>query len=471
MTTAGKARVGLAVALVLLLIGGIVLAVRAAEGVINRTNMVGYFANSNGIYEGDNVVLLGVPVGKIDKIEPQPTRVKISFWIDDKYPVPADAKAVILSPNLVTARAIELTPAFTGGERMQDNSTIPQERTAVPVEFDDLRKQLQKLSETLQPTEPGGTSALGAFINTTADTLRGQGADIRVTVTRLAQAISALGDHSGDLFGTLKNLATLVTALQSSSEVLGDLNVNLAEVSRLFADDPDEVANAVNNLNDVAAQVQNFVADNRESLGTASDKLASISKALTESLPDVKQTLHIAPTAFQNFVNIYQPAQGALTGALAANNFSDPIQFLCGAIQAASHMGAEQSAKLCVQYLAPIVKNRQYNFLPIGMNPVVGAQARPNEITYSEDWLRPDYIPPGGPVPDSTALPAEAAQPGAAPPGGPLPQPNQIFNSYQEPAFPEHNQPPFVPYRPADPIPVNPGDGLAGMMVPAGGGQ
>ena len=59
--------------------------------------------------------ILGVPVGKVDKIEPQPTRVKITFWVDDKYKVPADAKAVILSPQLVTARAIQLTPAYTGG--------------------------------------------------------------------------------------------------------------------------------------------------------------------------------------------------------------------------------------------------------------------------------------------------------------------------------------------------------------------
>jgi phospholipid/cholesterol/gamma-HCH transport system substrate-binding protein len=443
---------------------------RAADGVTNRTNIVACFANSHGSYQGDNVVLLGVPVGKIEQIEPQPTRVKISFWVDDRYPIPADAKAVILSPNLVTARAIELTPAYTGGERLADQTTIPQDRTAVPVEFDDLRKQLEKLSETLQPTEPGGTSTLGAFINTTADNLRGQGADIRATVIRLAQAISALGDHSDDLFGTLKNLAALVTALQGSSEVLGDLNVNLAEVSGVLANDPGEVADAVKNLNDVAGEVQAFVADNRESLGTASDKLASISTALSESIPDIKQTLHIAPTAFQNFINIYQPAQGALTGALALNNFSDPIQFLCGAIQAASKLGAEQSAKLCVQYLAPIIKNRQYNFLPIGMNPFVGAQARPNEITYSEDWLRPDYIPPGGPATDPTVLPAEAARPGAPAPSAPLPQPNQIFNNYQEPAFPEHNQPPFVPYRPADPVPVNPDNGLAGMMTPPQGG-
>ncbi len=59
-----------------------------------RPRIVAYFDNSNGIFVGDEVRILGVPVGKIDTIEPQPARVKITFWFDSKYKVPADAKAV-----------------------------------------------------------------------------------------------------------------------------------------------------------------------------------------------------------------------------------------------------------------------------------------------------------------------------------------------------------------------------------------
>lgn len=77
-------------------------------------------------------------------------------------------------------------------------------------------------------------------------------------------------------------------------------------------------------------------------------------------------------------------------------------------------MGAEESAKLCVQYLAPIVKNRQYNFPPLGLNPFVGAQARPNEVTYSEPWMRPDFVPPA-PPPSSVSV-GPAGQPGTPDP-------------------------------------------------------
>ncbi|BCZ21796.1 virulence factor Mce family protein [Mycobacterium senriense] len=439
----------MAIALIAVLLGGIVTVVRSAAGV-GRTTVIGYFANSTGLYNGDNVVVLGVPVGKIEKIEPQPDHVRITFWFNDKYKVPADVKAAILSPSLVTPRSIQLTPAYTGGPVLADHAVIPQQRTAVPVEYDDFRQQLEKLTQVLQPTAPGGTSTLGEFINTAADNLRGRGPDIRNTVIELSQAISALGDHSSDLFSTVKNLSVLVSALHDSSDLLQHLNQNLAAVTGLLANDPSEVANAVRNLNDVVGDVRGFVAENREALGTTTDKLASVTQAVNDSLGDVKQLLHTAPTAFQNFLNIYQPAQGTLTGALAFNNFANTIQFLCGAVEAASRLGAKESAKLCVQYLAPIIKNRQVNFPPLGENLFVGAAARPNEITYSEDWLRPDYVPPH---PDSPPTQGDPGPPAAGPAPADTPPPAA-------------DAPP-----PAQAAPTNPADGLRGMMVPSGGAQ
>jgi phospholipid/cholesterol/gamma-HCH transport system substrate-binding protein len=441
MITSRTARMGLSAALVAILIAATVAASRFAA-VGDRTTITAYFVNTNGMFVGDEVRILGVPVGKIDRIEPQPQRAKVTFYVEDEFKVPADAKAVILSPNLVTSRAIQLTPAYTSGPVLQNNSVIPLERTAVPVEFDDLRQQLQKLTDTLQPTEPGGVSKLGAFVDSAAGNLRGNGASIRETIIKLSQAFSALGDHSTDLFSTIKDLSIVVSALQSSANLVRQLNVNLAAVTGLLSAGPTQIGTAIADINSVVGDVQSFVADNKDAVGIASDKLASITTALNQSRDDIKQTLHIAPNAFQNFVNIYQPAQGTLTGALAVNNFANPITFICGAIQAASRLNAAQSSKLCVQYLAPIIKNRQINFPPIGENLFVGATARPNEVTYSEDWLRPDYVPP--PAPNPPPAP-HAAPPGAAPPDStPLP---------------------------AEAKQTDPAKGLPGLMVTQGGGS
>ncbi|MCV7040933.1 MCE family protein [Mycolicibacterium moriokaense] len=429
-----NARIALAAVLVVILAVGVTAVATPWWDRVTKDTFVAYFANANGLYAGDEVRILGVAVGTVDAIDPQPTRTKVTFSVDREYPVPADARAAILSPSLVTARAIQLVPAYSGGPKLAPGATIPLERTAVPVEWDDFRQQLEKLTESLQPTTPGGVSPVGEFINTAADNLRGNGVTARDTVIKLSQAVSALGDHSTDIFSTVRNLQLLVSALSSSSDLLADFNTNLADISTVLTNTPNEVADATRQLDGAVTDLRGFVAENREGLGVTLDRLASITTALNDSRGDIKQVLHITPTVFQNFMNIYQPAQSSVTGILAPVNFANTVQFICSAIEAASRQGFEKSAKLCMQYLAPIIKNRQYNFPPLGINPFAGASARPNEITYSENRLNPNLPPP--PLIDvPPPLPAEATLPLA-----PLPAAT----------------------------PTDPNQGLAGLMVPGG---
>jgi phospholipid/cholesterol/gamma-HCH transport system substrate-binding protein len=387
--------------------------------VVEKNTYTAYFAEANGLFVGDEIRILGVAVGVVDKIEPQPTSSKVTFSVDKQYAVPADARAAILSPSLVTSRAIQLVPAYSGGPKLSPGASIPLSRTAVPVEWDDFRRQLEKLTDALQPTAPGGVNSVGEFINSAADNLRGQGDTARDTVIKLSEAISALGDHADDIFSTVRNLQLLVSALYSSSDLLASFNQNLASVTTVLTNTPNEVANAVKGLDGALADLRDFLSENREAIGVTSDRMSSITTALNDSRADIKQILHIAPTVFQNFLNIYQPAQSAMTGIIALNNFADIPQWICSSIEAASRLRLDRVSKLCLQYINPIIKNRIYNYLPFGLNPFVGTQARPNEITYSEDRLRPGYTPPeAAPPPDAPAPapPPEQPAPAEAPP-------------------------------------------------------
>ena len=281
--------------------------VRPAERMV-----VGYFDNSNGVFPGDDVRILGVPVGKVEKIEPEPERVKISFWFDDKYKVPADVNAVILSPQLVTGRAIQLTPAYTAGPDVGRRRGDPAGAHRGAGRVGRHPRPTSAAHRTAAAHQAGRREHAGEFVNTAADNLRGQGATIRDTVIKLSQALSALGDHSKDLFATFKNLSTLVSALHDSTDLLAQLNQNLAAVTACWPTTRTRSVRAVEDLNAVVGDLQSFVADNREALGTTSDKLASITTALVESLDDIKQTLHLAPTTFQNFSNIYRAGQGCV---------------------------------------------------------------------------------------------------------------------------------------------------------------
>lgn len=410
----GRLIAGIAGAIVVVLVAVVVVRVVLTEP---KNTITGYFATSDGIYVGDDVRILGVPVGSVDKIEPGPDATKITFSVDKKYKVPADAKAAILSPSLVSARSMALVPGYTGGPSLDSGAVIPIERTAVPVEWDDFRVQIEKLTASLNP-RPGETnSAPGKLIDTAADNLRGEGLTVNSTLSKMSDALSILGDKSTDIFSTVRNLQVFVSALSSSSDLMAQLNNQLADVSTLLSNEPNEVAQAMADLDGAIADVGSFVGDNRDRVSTTTSQLASVTTALQQSKGDLEQTLHIAPTSFQNFVNIYQPAQSALTGILAFNNFANPLQFVCGMIQAASQKDAEESAKLCAQYLGPVLKNLAVNFPAIGTNPITGVQARPDEITYSEDDLKPATSAPKA-APKTTTAPKNPLPGLLAPAGG-----------------------------------------------------
>jgi phospholipid/cholesterol/gamma-HCH transport system substrate-binding protein len=211
----------------------------------------------------------------------------------------------------------------------------------------------------------------------------------------------------------------------------------------VLSNTPNEVANATKGLDGAVNDLRGFVADNREGIGVTVDRLNAITTALNDSRGDVKQVLHITPTVFQNFMNIYQPAQSAVTGILAPVNFANTVQFICSAIQSASRENYEQSSKLCVQYLAPIIKNRQFNYPPLGFNPFVGASARPNEITYSEDRLNP-HLPPA--VPADAPLAAEVV----------VPKPTDPNNGLAGMMLPAEAPPEAAPAAPSVPAPAPP---------------
>ena len=67
----------------------------------------------------------------------------------------------IISPNLVSARFIQLTPAYTGGAVLPDGGSIDLARTAVPVEWDEVKEALTQLAVQLGPTTGSGAGAAG----------------------------------------------------------------------------------------------------------------------------------------------------------------------------------------------------------------------------------------------------------------------------------------------------------------------
>jgi phospholipid/cholesterol/gamma-HCH transport system substrate-binding protein len=410
----------------------------------NGRKIVGYFTSAVGLYPGDQVRILGVPVGKIDAIEPRPSGVKITMSVSDDVKIPKDAQAVIMSPNLVSARFVQLTPAYTGGAVLPDGGSIDLARTAVPVEWDEVKESLTQLAVQLGPTSGSMQGPLGAAINQAADTLDGKGESFHNALRELSQVAGRLGDSRSDIFGTVKNLQVLVNALSESNEQIVEFAGNVASVSQVLADSSRHLDNTLGTLNKALSDIRGFLHENNSTLIDTVSKLNDFAQTLSDQSDNIEQVLHVAGPGIANFYNIYDPAQGTLNGLLSIPEFANPVQFICGgSFETAAGPSAPdyfRRAEICRERLGPVLRRLSVNYPPFMFHPLNTITAYKGQIIYDTPATEAKSETP---IPQLTWIPAKgvpspAAQnpadlqsllvppaPGAAPaPGtGPAPGP------------------------------------------------
>jgi phospholipid/cholesterol/gamma-HCH transport system substrate-binding protein len=379
---------------------------RLYEKLTNNT-VVAYFPAANALYPGDKVQIMGLPVGAIDKIEPAGDKMKVTLHYENKYKVPANASAVILNPTLVASRAIQLEPPYKGGPVLPDNALIPEERTQVPVEWDQLRNSITNIVSKLGPTPEQPTGPFGEVIESYANGLAGKGKQFNTTLNNLSRALTALNEGRGDFFAVVRSLALFVNALHQDDQQFVALNQNLAQLTTRLAGSDSDLANAVQQFDSLLSTLRPFLDKNREVLTQDVNNLATATNTLLQPDPlnGLETALHVLPTAAANVNQIYHPSHGAVV-AIPSITASNPMQFICSSIQAGSRLGYQDSAELCAEYLAPVLDAIKFNFPPFGLNLFSTAETLPKEIAYSEPRLQPpngykDTTVPGIWVPDT----------------------------------------------------------------------
>jgi phospholipid/cholesterol/gamma-HCH transport system substrate-binding protein len=351
---------------------------------VGKTHITAYFPVTTGMYAGDDVRVLGVEVGKIDAIEPGKDQVKVTMTVDRGIDIPADPTAVIISPSLVSARFIQLAPVYTGGPKLHDHAEIPIQHTAVPVEWDDIKAELTRLSTALGPVGQDKQGSLGRFVDTAANNLGdGNAQAFRDTLRELSSTVNTLSDGRADLFGTIRNLQQFVDVLSKSNDQIVQFGGRLASVSSVLAGVSGDLGAGLDNLDAAVADLHRFLDERDPALTESVQRLADATQVLADKRSDLERIMHSGPTALVNFYQIYKPAQGSLTGTVALPNFANPAAFLCGAVEAEGDNDARRSADLCKQYLAPVLQSLMMNYPPLLVNPATLQNAFPNQLTYS----------------------------------------------------------------------------------------
>jgi len=459
--------------LAVLIVGGIALLVRQAF--FKPNTITAYFTSATAIYAGDEVRVAGVKVGKIDSIEAQGTKAKLVLAVDRDVPIPANAEAVIVSQNLVGARYVQLTPPYEDkGPTLSDGAVIGLDRTAVPVEWDQIKTELMRLATDLGPTSEGQTTSVGRFIDTAANALDGNGEKLRDTIKQLSGVSKVLADGSGNIVDTIKNLQVFVTALRDSNTQIVQFQDRLASLTSVVDGSRSDLDGALTNLSSAVVDVQRFISGTRNQTAEQIQRLSSVTKNLADNKLVVENLIHVAPNAIGNAYNIYNPDSQSAMGGFALANFSNPLQVICSAIGAVQNATAPETSKLCAQYLGPALRLLNFNYLPFPFNAYLGKSTSPDKLIYSEPGLAPGGsggTPPGYEIPPAVSAYTgyNGDVPGPAGWGGP---PNTYHGAYAPNGLPADPSPALFPGAPVPPgVPVGPAaqppSDLQGMLLPA----
>lgn len=270
------------------------------------------FPRTVALYEGSDVKILGVSVGTVDSVEPQGTTVEVTLSYDATHKVPADARAVIVTPTVVGDRYVQLTPVYTGGAVMPDGARLDTSESATPVELDEIYASLDDLSVALGPNGANADGSLSDLIDASAANFDGRGAQFRQTIHDLSLLSGTLSNNKDALFDSITQVERFVHALAVNDTAVRRFNASLAEVSVVLAGERQELAAALKALGGALRDVRGFVETNREILHRDIAGLARVTKVLVNQRDALAEIVDVAPVALSNLVFAYNEHNGTL---------------------------------------------------------------------------------------------------------------------------------------------------------------
>jgi len=289
---------------------GLLLIVRPGSSEPNQLTVD--FDRTVSLYEGADVRILGVAVGQVESVEPRGDKVRVELTWDADYKVPADAKAVIVSPSIVGDRYIQLTPAYESGPEMKDDTVLDASDTGVPVELDEVYKSLDQLATALGPEGANKNGALDRLLSSSADAFDGQGKKFHRMLNDLSKLTRTMDDNKDELFGSMTQLEKFVKALADNDTAVRQFNSSLADVSSMLSGERRDLSGALRALGSSLDEIRTYVRDNRGALKKNVKALVDVTDQLVDQRKNLAKIMNTAPTALANQVMAYNPSIGAL---------------------------------------------------------------------------------------------------------------------------------------------------------------
>jgi virulence factor Mce-like protein len=228
-----------------------------------RTNISMQVADINSLVVDSNVLLRGVPVGKVTNIRSTLSGATVDFYIDGRYAVPVDSEVRLENLSALGESYIGLVPQSHGGPILRDGQRIATDRVMAPASISELTTSVVRVLNQADPdalkrivsevdTALPDTDAVLPNLSHTGMLVRNVAADMHGRGRDLLDNFQTLLQNAGWLGPTLADVTPVLPLVgRDTGKIFSDVQIFLAYKANIL----------VPNLNKYLDRIQKFLDD------------------------------------------------------------------------------------------------------------------------------------------------------------------------------------------------------------------
>jgi phospholipid/cholesterol/gamma-HCH transport system substrate-binding protein len=250
-----------------------------------------------------DVKVRGLIVGEVRDIRATATGAELDLALDREkaHLVPGDVKARLLPKTLFGEKYVDLVAPAQGGAAIRNGAVIPQDKSTVAVEVEQVLDHLLPLLKAVAPEK------LNATLNALATALQGRGDQLGNTLEQADALLKKINPKLGTLVYDLRQLSNVADIYNAAAPDLLRTLRNLNVTSSTIVDKRAAIEALIPAVTDVSGRTTRFMRDN-------GNKIIGVNIANREALGLVARYSPEFPCVFAGLKKIRPAVEDAVGG-------------------------------------------------------------------------------------------------------------------------------------------------------------
>ena len=194
------------------------------------TSVIASFEEVGDLVEAANVQSSDVVIGTVEEIELKGWNAAVTMCLDAGERVPADVEARVRTTSLLGEKFVDLRPRTEGPPYLEDGAVITVEDTSKATELEDVFAELATILGS------GNLEDLNRFTASQADILRDNAGELRTVLAELHEFTETLALRKDDIASAIDSLDNVAREVVDEQGVLKRFLDSFADSSGVLAD-------------------------------------------------------------------------------------------------------------------------------------------------------------------------------------------------------------------------------------------